>query len=82
MFSTFNHKMFLATGDGKYIDVMERTMYNNAVDGVSASGDRFFYVNRLASAGDGRESCPVPRVRARIPLCAGPRRDLCEPVYV
>lgn len=72
MFATFNHKMFLATGDGKYIDVMERTMYNNAVDGVSASGDRFFYVNRLASAGDGRdqrwekaslECCPPNLVR-------------------
>ena len=72
MFAAFNHKLFLATGDGKYIDVMERTMYNNAVDGVSASGDRFFYVNRLASAGDGRdhrwekaslECCPPNLVR-------------------
>src|SRR5205807_9112788 len=56
MFITFNHKMFLATGDGKYIDVLERSMYNNAIDGVSSSGNRFFYVNRLASAGDGRDS--------------------------
>jgi uncharacterized protein len=72
MFATFNHKLFLATGDSRYIDVMERTMYNNAVDGVSASGDRFFYVNRLASAGDGRdhrwekaslECCPPNLVR-------------------
>jgi DUF1680 family protein len=72
MFSTFNHKMFLATGDGKYIDVMERSMYNNVVDGVTASGDHFFYVNRLASAGDGRdvrwdraslECCPPNLVR-------------------
>src|SRR5205823_8640591 len=55
MFITLNHKLFLATGDGKYIDVMERAMYNNAIDGVSAAGDRFFYVNRLASAGDGRD---------------------------
>src|SRR4029077_13920535 len=54
MFITFNHRMFLATGDSKYIDVMERGMYNNAIDGVSASGNSFFYVNRLASAGDGR----------------------------
>jgi len=52
--------------------VMERGMYNNAIDGVSASGDRFFYVNRLASAGDGRdhrwqraslECCPPNLVR-------------------
>jgi hypothetical protein len=72
MFITFNHRMFLATGDSKYIDVMERGMYNNAIDGVSASGDRFFYVNRLASAGDGRdvrwqraslECCPPNLVR-------------------
>jgi uncharacterized protein len=72
MFSTLNHKMFLATGDAKYIDVLERAMYNNVIDGVSASGDHFFYVNRLASAGDGRdlrwqraslECCPPNLVR-------------------
>jgi DUF1680 family protein len=78
MFITLNHKLFLATGDSRYIDVMERGMYNNAIDGVSASGDRFFYVNRLASAGDGRdlrwaraslECCPPNLVRflAQIP---------------
>jgi hypothetical protein len=55
MFITLNHRLFLATGDAKYIDVMERGMYNNAIDGVSSSGNRFFYVNRLASAGDGRD---------------------------
>jgi len=47
-------------------------MYNNALSGVAASGDRFFYVNRLASAGDGRdarwrhaslECCPPNLVR-------------------
>jgi DUF1680 family protein len=72
MFITLNHRLFLATGDSRYIDVMERGMYNNAIDGVSASGDRFFYVNRLASAGDGRdlrwdraslECCPPNLVR-------------------
>ena len=72
MYLTLNHKLFLATGDSKYIDVMERGMYNNAIDGVSASGDHFFYVNRLASAGDGRdnrwqraslECCPPNLVR-------------------
>jgi DUF1680 family protein len=56
MFITLSHKLFLATGDSQYIDVMERGMYNNAIAGVSASGNRFFYVNRLASAGDGRDS--------------------------
>jgi len=72
MFITLNHRLFMATGDGRYIDVMERGMYNNAVAGVSAAGNRFFYVNRLASAGDGRdvrweraslECCPPNLVR-------------------
>ena len=72
MFATFNHKLFLATGDGQYIDVLERGIYNNALSGISLSGDRFFYVNRLASAGDGRdtrweraslECCPPNLVR-------------------
>ena len=72
MFATLNHKLFLATGDGKYIDVLERGIYNNALSGVALSGDRFFYVNRLASAGDGRdtrweraslECCPPNLVR-------------------
>jgi DUF1680 family protein len=72
MFVTLNHKLFLASGDSRYIDVMERGMYNNALSGVSASGNRFFYVNRLASAGDGRderweraslECCPPNLVR-------------------
>ena len=72
MFITLNHRLFLATGDAKYVDVMERGLYNNALSGVSASGNRFFYVNRLASAGDGRderweraslECCPPNLVR-------------------
>jgi uncharacterized protein len=72
MFITLNHRLFLATGDSKYIDVMERGMYNNALSGFAAAGNRFFYVNRLASAGDGRdtrweraslECCPPNLVR-------------------
>ena len=66
MFITLNHRLFLATGDGQYVDVMERGMYNNAVDGVSIAGDRFFYVNRLASAGDGRD---VRWARASLECC-------------
>ncbi len=78
MFITLNHQLFLATGDARYIDVMERGMYNNAVDGVGMDGHHYFYVNRLASAGDGRdlrwehaslECCPPNLVRfaARMP---------------
>ena len=66
MFVTLNHRLFLATGDAQYLDIMERGMYNNAVDGVSTSGDRFFYVNRLASAGDGRD---IRWARASLECC-------------
>ncbi len=47
----FNHRLFLLTGDGKYLDVLERTLYNGLLAGISLSGDRFFYVNPLESDG-------------------------------
>ena len=45
----WNQRMNQFTGDSKYIDVLERSMYNGALAGVSLSGDRFFYVNPLES---------------------------------
>ena len=47
----WNHRMLLMSGDGKYADVLEREVYNGLLSGVSLSGDRFFYVNPLASVG-------------------------------
>lgn len=47
----WNHRMFLLTGDAKYMDVFERTAYNGFISGVSESGDRFFYPNPLAYDG-------------------------------
>jgi len=47
----WNHRMFLLTGDAKYMDVFERTAYNGFLSGVSASGDRFFYPNPLVYDG-------------------------------
>jgi len=47
----WNERMFLLTGESKYIDVMERTMYNALLSGVSLSGNRFFYPNPLESNG-------------------------------
>ncbi len=48
----WNSRMNRLTGDSKYIDVLERSMYNGALAGISLSGDRFFYVNPLASKGN------------------------------
>lgn len=47
----WNQRMFLATGDSKYIDVLERALYNGVISGVSLSGDKFFYDNPLESMG-------------------------------
>lgn len=52
----WNSRMFLLHGDSKYIDVMERTLYNGLLSGVSLSGDRFFYPNPLASMGQHQRS--------------------------
>jgi DUF1680 family protein len=47
----WNHRMFLLTGEARYIDVMERTMYNGILSGVSLDGRAFFYGNPLESDG-------------------------------
>ena len=47
----WNQRMGALTGESKYVDVLERSLYNGALDGLSISGDRFFYGNPLASTG-------------------------------
>ncbi len=46
-----NHRLFLLQGQSKYIDILEKTLYNSMLSGVSLSGDRFFYPNPLESMG-------------------------------
>ncbi len=45
------HRMFLLHGDAKYIDCLERTLYNGVISGMSVDGGRFFYPNPLSSDG-------------------------------
>jgi DUF1680 family protein len=47
----WNHRMFLLHGEAKYIDVLERTLYNGMISGVSLEGNSFFYPNCLESDG-------------------------------
>ncbi len=47
----WNQRMAQLSGDGRYVDVLEKSLYNAALDGLSLSGDRFFYDNPLASTG-------------------------------
>jgi DUF1680 family protein len=72
----WNHRLFLLHGDAKYLDVMERTLYNALLSGVSLEGTRFFYPNPLESVGQHERSewfgcacCPgnVTRFMASVP---------------
>src|SRR3989339_1657214 len=47
----WNHRMFLQKGDAKYLDILERTLYNALLSGIGLSGDLFFYPNVLESFG-------------------------------
>ncbi|RPI26564.1 MAG: glycoside hydrolase family 127 protein [Acidobacteria bacterium] len=47
----WNHRLALLHGDAKYSDVVERSLYNGTLSGVSQDGTRFFYVNPLESRG-------------------------------
>lgn len=72
----WNHRMFLLTGDARYVDVMERTLYNGLISGVSLDGKTFFYPNPLESRGQharapwfGVACCPgnITRFMASVP---------------
>ena len=56
----WNHRMFLLHGDAKYVDVLERVLYNGVLSGVSLEGNRFFYRNPLASTGTGSGAVRQP----------------------
>lgn len=47
----WNQRLFLLTGDSKYYDVIERTLYNGLLAGISLDGKNFFYPNPTESDG-------------------------------
>jgi len=47
----WNHRMFLLHGDAKYVDVLERSLYNGVISGLSLDGTLFFYPNTLQHDG-------------------------------
>jgi DUF1680 family protein len=72
----WNSRMFRLEEDAKYVDVMERILYNGVLSGISLSGDLFFYPNPLESHGQHQRvpwfscaCCPpnVARVLASVP---------------
>lgn len=73
----WNYRMFLYDGDSKYMNVLERSLYNSFLSGVSLAGDRFFYPNPLESIGQhGRSkwfgcACCPPNVARTLPSIPG-----------
>jgi len=72
----WNQRMFLLHADAKYVDVLERTLYNGLISGVSLDGKGFFYPNPLESNGQHQRSpwfgvacCPgnITRFMASVP---------------
>jgi uncharacterized protein len=47
----WNYRMLNLTREGSYADILEQSLYNGMLAGVSLSGDRFFYINPLSSTG-------------------------------
>jgi DUF1680 family protein len=85
----WNQRLFLLHADAKYIDVMERTLYNGLLSGVSLDGKGFFYPNPLESNGQHARSpwfgvacCPgnMTRFVASIPGYVYAQKD--NTIYV
>lgn len=72
------HRMFLLHGDAKYIDCMERTLYNGVISGMSVDGGRFLYPNPLSA--DGKYAFNADNTTERQPWfgCACCPSNLCR----
>ena len=71
----WNQRMFCWKGEAKYVDVLERTIYNGFVSGISLSGDEFFYPNPLANKTGVGNAKDKPYVRSKWFGCS------CCPVH-
>jgi DUF1680 family protein len=73
-----NERMFLLHGDAKYIDCLERTLYNGVISGMSIDGGKFFYPNPLSS--DGKYAFNADNTTTRQPWfgCACCPSNLCR----
>lgn len=73
----WSQRMFLLHGRSEYVDVLERALYNGVISGVSLTGDRFFYVNPLASRGNHHRqpwfecACCPPNILRLLPQVGG-----------
>ncbi len=59
----WNQRLFLRSGDSKYIDILERALYNGFLAGLGMDGETFFYYNPLATDGRSPFNPDVPLAR-------------------
>ncbi|MBN2593321.1 MAG: glycoside hydrolase family 127 protein, partial [Sedimentisphaerales bacterium] len=85
----WNHRMSSLHGDAKYIDILERVIYNGFLSGISLSGNKFFYPNPLASEGKYERSpwfgcacCPTNIVRFMPSLPGYAYAQRADSIYV
>jgi uncharacterized protein len=73
----WNNRMFLMHGDSKYIDVLEKVLYNGLLSGIAQDGKHFFYPNPLASMGQHQRAswfscaCCISNVTRFLPSVPG-----------
>ena len=74
----FSQRMLIITGEAKYADLLERTLYNGFLAGISLDGERYIYANPLqvrddhVGAGNDQDYAPGALVRLRL---LPPQRD-------
>jgi hypothetical protein len=71
-------RMFLLHGDAKYIDCLERTLYNGVISGMSIDGGRFFYPNPLSADGEYKFNADNTNTRQPWFGCACCPSNLCR----
>lgn len=78
----FNWRMFTATGEAKYIDIVENCLYNSILSGISLDGKKYFYTNPLRISKDLPYTLRWPKERTEYIscFCCPPNtlRTLCE----
>ncbi|MBO4851825.1 MAG: glycoside hydrolase family 127 protein [Prevotella sp.] len=78
----FNWRMLMATGDGKYADIMENCYYNSILPGISLDGEKYFYTNPLRLSDELPYKLRWPKERKKLIscFCCPPNtlRTLCQ----
>ncbi len=78
----FNWRMLESTGDAKYADIVETSLYNSVLSGVSLDGKRYFYTNPLRISDDLPYTLRWPKTREEYIscFCCPPNtlRTICE----